>query len=167
MIGGSDWSERPWIPSTRSEAPTGSPEMTLTTAMRFVDTNVLLYAVSTVPDEVAKRRVALEILDEPDLALSVQVLQAFYVQATRASRSDALTHDQANALIESWLRYPVQETSVTLLRSAMAARARWQISYWDATIVEAARAANCPILLSEDLQHGMNFVGVQVVDPFA
>lgn len=134
--------------------------------MRFVDTNVLLYAVGTAPDEETKRRVALEILDDSDLALSVQVLQEFFVQATRVSRSDPLSPDQATALIESWLRYPVQESSVTLLRNAMATRARWDISYWDAAIVEAAREADCPILLTEDLQHGMDFAGVRVVDPF-
>ena len=81
-------------------------------------------------------------------------------------RRDALTHEQANALVESWLRYPVQEISVALLRNAMATRSRWQISYWDAAIVEAAREAGCPILLSEDFQHGMDFAGVRVVDPF-
>jgi hypothetical protein len=43
---------------------------------------------------------------------------------------------------------------------------RWKVSYWDAAIVEAARAAGCPVLLSEDLQHGMDFAGVRVVDPF-
>ena len=134
--------------------------------MRFVDTNVLLYAVSTAPGEEPKRRVALEILDDSDLALSVQVLQEFFVQATRVSRPDPLSPHQATALIESWLRYPVQESSVRLLRNAMATRARWEISYWDAAIVEAAREAECAILLSEDLQHGMDFAGVRVVDPF-
>ena len=43
--------------------------------MRVVDTNVLLYAASKVADEQPKARVALEILDSQDLALSVQVLQ--------------------------------------------------------------------------------------------
>jgi len=43
---------------------------------------------------------------------------------------------------------------------------RWQVSNWDAAIVEAARAAGCPILLSEDLQVGMDFAGVRVLDPF-
>ena len=135
--------------------------------MRFVDTNVLLYAISTVADEAAKQRIALEILDHPDLALSIQVLQEFYVQATRDSRPDALSHEQASDLLEGFLRYPVQETSVSLLQNALATRARWQISFWDAAIVEAARSAGCAVLLSEDLQHGMNFAGVRVVDPFA
>jgi predicted nucleic acid-binding protein len=60
--------------------------------MRFVDTDVLLYAVSISEEESEKNRIARELLREPDLALSVQVLQEFYAQATRPSRSDPLTH---------------------------------------------------------------------------
>ena len=51
--------------------------------MRFVDTNVLLYAVSTAPAEAAKAGAARGLLEADDLALSAQVLQEFYVQATR------------------------------------------------------------------------------------
>jgi predicted nucleic acid-binding protein len=134
--------------------------------VRFVDTNILLYAVSTAADERTKHEVALQILDADDLALSVQVLQEFYVQATRASKPDCLTHDQAVALVESWLRFQVQETSVALVQNSLATTARWKISYWDAAVVEAARAARCGILLSEDLQHGMDFAGVRVRNPF-
>jgi predicted nucleic acid-binding protein len=134
--------------------------------MRFADTNVLLYAISSRPVEAAKAERAAALLNEPDLAVSVQVLQEFYVQATHASRADPLTHAQAADLVESWLRYPVIETSVALLQSALSTRERWKVSYWDAAIVEAARAAGCPVLLSEDLQHGMDFAGVRVFDPF-
>ncbi len=134
--------------------------------MRFVDTNVLLYAVSTVPQERAKAQIAREILQADDLALSVQVLQEFYVQATRPSRSGRLTHEQASSLIEAWLRFPVQETTVPLVRRSLAAKRRFHISYWDAAIVEAARAMECEVLLSEDLAHGRDYGGVKVLDPF-
>lgn len=134
--------------------------------MRFVDTNVLLYAVSTEPEEQAKNQRALAILDDADLALSIQVLQEFYVQVTHPTRAERLAHEEAVALIESWLRFRVQESSLRLLRNALATAARWQISYWDAAIVEAAREAGCATLLSEDLQDGMDFAGVRVTDPF-
>lgn len=136
------------------------------TTVRFVDTNILLYAVSTAAEERQKHKIALAILNEDDLALSVQVLQEFYVQATRASKAERLTHDQAAALIESWLRFEVLETSVQLLQQALSTCARWQISYWDAAVIEAARTLRCPTLLSEDLQHGMDFAGVRVENPF-
>ena len=53
--------------------------------MRFVDTNVLVYAVSAALEDEEKRLRALDLLARRDLAMSVQVLQEFYVQATRPS----------------------------------------------------------------------------------
>ena len=73
----------------------GCHETTSTRVAAFVDTNVLLYAVSTVADEADKRRTARAILDRDDLVLSVQVLQEFYVQATRATKPDRLAHEPA------------------------------------------------------------------------
>ncbi len=133
----------------------------------FVDTNVLLYAVSTAPEETAKRETARAILVRNDLVLSAQVLQEFYVQATRPTKSDHLAHDSAVRLVESWLRFRVVETTVPLVQQALATAARWRISYWDAAIIEAARRGDCPEVLSEDLQPGMNFAGVTVRNPFA
>ena len=51
--------------------------------MRLADTNVLIYAVSNREADAGKRTRAEATLMEPDLALSVQVLQEFYHQATR------------------------------------------------------------------------------------
>ena len=133
----------------------------------FVDTNVLLYSVSTIVEERDKQAAARAILERDDLVLSAQVLQEFYVQATRSSKPDRLAHQSAVALIESWLRFRVVETTVPLVQQALATVARWRISYWDAAIVEAARIGRCPTVLSEDLQSGMNFAGVVVRNPFA
>jgi predicted nucleic acid-binding protein len=89
--------------------------------MRFVDTNILLYAVSADPRERTKADIARSILNSTDLALSVQVLQEFYVQSTRRSREGSLSQDQAVRLIDTFLRFPVQETSVDVLEAALAA----------------------------------------------
>lgn len=134
--------------------------------MIFLDTDVLLYGVSTVDDERPKAEQARAILASRDLALSVQVLQEFYVQATRGSRPDALAHDQAAALVESFLRFTVAETTVEVMRAALAAHRRWQISYWDAAILEAARSLRCEVVLSEDLADGQDYGGVRVENPF-
>ena len=58
---------------------------------------------SSVSALVAEAECANDILAATDLALSVQVPQEFYVQATRASRRDPLTHSQAVKLVESFL----------------------------------------------------------------
>jgi predicted nucleic acid-binding protein len=134
--------------------------------VRFVDTNVLLYAASTADDERDKALRAREILDAEDLALSVQVLQEFYVQATRPTRSERLSHEQAAGLVEAFLRFPVQETTVALMRSALETAARFSVSYRDAAIIEAARSLGCVTLLTEDLGDGADYGGVRVVNPF-
>lgn len=134
--------------------------------MRFADTNVLLYAISRDREEQAKARRANELLEARDLALSVQVLQEFYVQATRESRHDRLTHQQAAELVESFMRFPVQETTTRVMLAAVETRQRFGISFWDAAILEAARAIGCEVVLSEDLSDGQDYAGVRVENPF-
>jgi len=134
--------------------------------VRFVDTNVLLYAVSRDPKEQDKATRANGILGARDVALSVQVLQEFYVQATRASRPDPLTHEQATGLLESSLRFPVQDITTDLMLAAAATRQRFGLSYWDAAILEAARSLGCEVVLSEDLSDGQDYAGVRIENPF-
>jgi predicted nucleic acid-binding protein len=134
--------------------------------MRFVDTNVLLYSASTAREEKPKKAIALALLDGDDLALSVQVLQEFYLQATRSSKSGRLSHDEACSLIEAFARFRVQETTLALLRASLDATERFGISYWDAAIVEAARSLGCETVLSEDLNDGQDYGGVRVENPF-
>ena len=134
--------------------------------MRFVDTNVLLYAVSALSDDTDKRQRALDLLDTADLALSVQVVQEFYHQATRPSRAGALTRAQALEFIESIGHFPVQDVTVDLFRAGAAISGRFQLSYWDGAILAAAQALGCDVLYSEDLNAGQDYGGVRVVNPF-
>jgi predicted nucleic acid-binding protein len=135
--------------------------------VRFIDTNILLYRVSDDPADRDKAELAANLLQATDLALSVQVLQEFYVQATRTTRRKRLSHDEAQALIEAWLRWTVQEMTVDILRAAIESSKQFQLSYWDAAIIEAARALGCKEVLSEDLNAGQSYGGVRVVNPFS
>jgi predicted nucleic acid-binding protein len=136
------------------------------TATRFIDTNILLYSISTDPAETRKRDTAIALLEDDDLALSVQVLQEFYVQATRATRSDALDHEIAVGFIRTWLRFTVQEMTLLVVLDALDIKAAHALSYWDAAIVAAARALGCRELLSEDMAHGRDIEGVRIHNPF-
>jgi predicted nucleic acid-binding protein len=135
--------------------------------VRFADTNVLLYAVSRDSGEAEKAEKARAILTATDIALSIQVLQEFYVQATRQSRPDPLTHEQAVKLVESFLRFTVATITRDVMLAALATRQRFGISYWDAAILEAARSLGCETVLSEDLNDGQDYAGVRVDDPFS
>lgn len=134
--------------------------------MRFADTNVLLYAISSAPEEAAKAAIASEVLSARDLAVSVQVLQEFYVQATRSTRPDALAHEDAAQLVESFTRFPVAVTTPAVMRSALDLHARFPLSYWDAAIIECARSLGCDVVLSEDFSDGVDYAGVRVENPF-
>lgn len=134
--------------------------------MRFLDTNILLYSISRKPGEEAKRAIAEALLHHADTALSVQVLQEFYVQATRPSRPDVISHDTAAAFMESWMRFRVQDVTVPILRHALQLQGRYGFSYWDCTILAAACATGCDTLYSEDLSHGQVIEGVRIANPF-
>ena len=133
--------------------------------MPFVDTNILLYAISAQPEEAEKNQKAKAILRDPDLTLSVQVLQEFYVQATRPSRADPLTHQEATALIQYWLRHRIVPLTVQVMQDALDIKKRYQTSYGDAAILAAAASAGCTELISEDLQPGQDYRTVRVINP--
>ncbi len=134
--------------------------------MRFIDTNVLLYAVNILPEEADKRAIAHGILNSDDCALSVQVLQEFYVQATRKTRTGALTHPEAIAMITVWRRFPVQAQTVEVLDRALSIKERHMLSFWDSAIIAAASILQCGTVLTEDMQDGQVVDGVRVVNPF-
>ena len=135
--------------------------------MRFVDTNVLLYAVSILPEDGEKRSRARELLEEPDLAVSVQVLQEFYHQATRPYRRGAISGDDALRFVERISHLSVQAVTLDVFRSAVAVSRRFGLSYWDGAILAAARVAGCDAVYSEDMSSEQDYDGLRVVNPFA
>lgn len=134
--------------------------------MHFIDTDILLYSISKDSSESMKRDAAIALLDRDDGALSVQVLQEFYVQATRATRNDKLSHNLAVGLISTWTRFHVQDMTLAVLNGAFDIKARFALSYWDSAIVAAARALGCRELYSEDMNHGLQVDGVAIINPF-
>src|ERR1700724_3711774 len=92
-------------------------------ARHFLDPNILLYSISRDPAEAAKRERAIALLARDDGALSVQVLQEFYLQATRATRRARLPHEIAAGLIATWTRFAVQEITLAILSGALAIKA--------------------------------------------
>jgi predicted nucleic acid-binding protein len=96
----------------------------------------------------------------------VQVLQEFYVQATRPTRLDPLPHDIAAGLVTAWTRFRVQPVNVQILAAALQIKAAHGFSYWDSAIIAAAQALGCAELFSEDMAHGRQLGGVTIVNPF-
>ncbi len=132
----------------------------------FLDTNILLDAISPYPEEAKKRAQADALLDRDDGALSVQVLQEFYVQATRPTRAGRLPHDLAAGLVRTWCRFRVQDMTVPIVEAALEIKAAYGFSYWDSAVIAAARALGCATLYTEDMAHGRQIEGVVIVNPF-
>ena len=131
----------------------------------FLDTNILVYAVTSDVSQRPKRKRALEIIQAEDFAVSTQVLQEFYVIVTR-KLSRPLTPGQALEWIEELVVFPCVATEVSLVKIAIEISVRYQTSYWDAAILAAAESMGAPRLYSEDLNHGQRYGSVEVVNPF-
>ena len=132
----------------------------------FLDTNILLYSISQNAAESLKRDRAIALLADDSGALSIQVLQEFYVQATRTSRADAISHELAAGLIDAWSRFRIQDLTFPILQTALRIRKTYGFSFWDSAIVAAALALGCDRVYTEDLTHGQMVDGLAIVDPF-
>ncbi|MGI8534899.1 MAG: PIN domain-containing protein [Mycobacteriales bacterium] len=136
-------------------------------ALEFVDTNVLLYAY----DRSAGRRheQAATLVGALGAgrrgALSVQVLQEFYVNVTRKI-AEPLSHDVALARVRVLSRWPVHVPHAPDVADAAELAQTSQLSFWDAMIIRSAGALGCTTVWSEDLNHGQRIAGVVVRNPF-
>lgn len=131
-----------------------------------IDTNVFLYALSDRPEEQQKAERARQILLNENWGWSVQVAGEFYHVATSAKRQFRLPHSSALEYVETWLGFPTASLYPSTVLSAFQLRDRFQVSYWDAAIIAAARELGCGTVYSEDLSGGQDYGGVKVVNPF-
>jgi predicted nucleic acid-binding protein len=53
-----------------------------------------------------------------------------------------------------------------VVRDAIGIAGRYQISYFDAQIIAASKRLGSTTIYSEDLNHGQDYGGVRVVNPF-
>lgn len=132
---------------------------------RFIDTNILLYGYDLAAGR--KREIALTIIEEgwtrPGcMAISVQVLQEFYVNFIRSGQ----THEATCQVIEDLSQWPVVDNSLERFGQGLEICRRFQISLWDGMILSAAKFSGANILLTEDLNHGQDYEGIQVINPF-
>jgi predicted nucleic acid-binding protein len=131
----------------------------------FIDTNVLVYADDASAGD--KRTRALELLSElireSRAVLSTQVLQEYFVVATRKL---GVLPEVARRKVEALSRLDVVLVRPELVLAAIDLHRLHSISFWDALILRSASAGNCARVLSEDLQHGQTLDGVRIENPF-
>ena len=138
------------------------------TEISFVDTSVLVYARD--PRDSQKQRLASELLAQlwqmRSGRSSTQVLNEYYTTVTRKidPRVDSDDAWDDVLILMSWNPQPIDQA---ILVAARDIERRYRASWWDATIIAAAQAQRCTVLLSEDLQDGMSFGQLKVRNPFA
>jgi len=133
----------------------------------FVDTNVLIYAHDV--DAPAKRQIANRLLDElwaeRTGALSVQVLQEFYTNATRKI-ARPLPKASARRVVDAYAIWAVDVTPAEI-SSAFRIEDQARVGFWDALIVACALKSGAARILSEDLNAGQHIAGIRIENPFA
>jgi predicted nucleic acid-binding protein len=116
----------------------------------FVDTNILIYAHDV--DANAKHKVARNVLRElwsqRTGALSMQVLQEFYVNVTRKIASP-LPKDVARLVVNSYAIWCIETTPIEIA-TAFRIEDESRIGFWDALIVASAAKCGAARILSEN-----------------
>jgi predicted nucleic acid-binding protein len=135
------------------------------TGLVFVDSNVFLYAVDQADPrkQQAARNWRAELWRSHRGRVSFQVLGEFYVNAVR---NRPAARDAARAEVRDLMTWNPVAVDAALLEQGWKIQDRYQLSYWDALIVAAAKVSACHHLLTEDLQDGQKLDGVEVVNPF-
>jgi len=134
--------------------------------MIFLDTNILVYAIETRGPTPEKSAIAQSLARRSDVVISTQVLGEFYRATTGVLRASPLTHREAAAWVQLWKRFEIREITVHHVDLALEIANRFQVSYFDAQIIAAARMASCDTIFSEDLSAGQDYGGVWVENPF-
>jgi predicted nucleic acid-binding protein len=98
--------------------------------------------------------------------LSTQILQEFYVVATRKF-APSMSSAQAREIMGLYGTWPHVQVDLSLILAATELEERHPLSFWDALVVEAARHAGATQLVTEDLQAGSMIAGVRIENPFA
>ena len=131
----------------------------------FFDTNILFHALDRSAGEknvVAAAWVRKAWGNELIPLISVQVLQELFVNLTRKLPAAG----EARGIVMDYLAWQVVENDRRLFVDALEVRERFQLSFWDASIVAAAQASRATVLMTEDLSHGQSFGPLEVVNPF-
>jgi predicted nucleic acid-binding protein len=131
----------------------------------FVDTNILIYAFDLTAGEKRQKAAALveRLWSEHTGCVSLQVLQEFYVTATRKLR---MPSGDALAQVERLGHWTIHRPALNDVLQAIQLHRAKKISFWDAMIVHSAMHSGCALVWSEDLSDGQRWESLVVRNPF-
>ncbi|HEX4998495.1 MAG TPA: PIN domain-containing protein [Terriglobia bacterium] len=132
----------------------------------FVDTNILMYAHDAAAGEKHVRAKALieDLWERRSGVVSTQVLQELAVNLRRKTKNP-LDAKGTREVVSDYLTWQVVVNGADSILEALDLEARYQISFWDALVIQAAHASGAEILYSEDLTDGQRYGTVRVKNP--
>jgi predicted nucleic acid-binding protein len=132
----------------------------------FLDTNVLVYAHDprSGPKHEAAKALVTRLWHERSGLVSTQVLQDLYVHLRKVARKP-LPLTEAKRVLTDYLAWEVGVDDGASLLEALEYESRYELSFWDALIVQAANTAGAECLCSEDFNHGQVYGMVAAVNP--
>lgn len=134
-------------------------------AEAMIDTNVLVYAASRLPEDSDRAAIARDLVLRGGVGISAQVLQEFIVVSTRKV-CKPWSIDDALDWVETLEDYPCLPIDGALVRYGAELAVRHAVSYWDGAILAAAHRLGAGVLYTEDLSHDQVYGSVRVVNPF-
>lgn len=127
----------------------------------FFDANIVFYAATA--SRSAKREAARALFSSRRIVVSTQVLMETYASLLKKLKIPA-------ASARRWVDMLAQESVVSVepadVAAALDAAQRFQISHWDALILQSAQKAGLDLVYTEDLNHGQMYGPVRVCNPF-
>lgn len=134
-------------------------------ARSFLDTNVLVYADDADADgkRTKAQALLLSALATGDAVISTQVLQEYFSVATRKLSVPAEAAQKKVEVLAALVAVTIDADHIV---DSIKLHRLYDLSFWDALVVHAARRAGCDRLMTEDLQSGRRIEGVEIVNPF-
>ncbi len=128
----------------------------------FFDSNISLYLLS---DNDRKKEIAKELM-----------LLNFVISTQVISENISVINKKFKLLskieVDAHLRLLIKNATITIiylstLNTALFIKEKYQLQWYDSLIVAAALEANCTILYTEDMQHGLIIEGkLSIINPF-
>lgn len=132
----------------------------------FIDSNIIVSAndCQAGPKQSLAIQVVKDRMRDQTGVISTQVMQEYANVAIGKLNQDCSVVLRQLRLLERLSLSPITPQTT---RRAVELLELYGISFWDANIIASAEAAGCDVILSEGLNTGQYYAGMEVVNPFA
>ncbi len=130
----------------------------------FLDTNILVYSLQKYDSKLQRdaRKLLKTLEDGDEGVISTQVMQEFYVVATRKLQVDPVL---AKRIVQNFENFEIVIVTPRLVYDGIDYSVSNGLSFWDGLIIAAAHSAKCDVLWTEDLNPGQTISDIRIENP--